>query len=177
MVLEKTLENLLDCKETKPVNPKGNQTRIFIGRTDTETKVLILWTPYGKNSLIRKDPDAGKDWRQDEKGTTEVGWHHRLDSHEFEQALGVGDEQGSLACYSHGVTKSRTGLSDWTELNWFPFGWTGWISFQSKGLSRVSSHLQHSAFFVIQLSHLYMTTGKTIALTRRTFVGKVMSAF
>ena len=60
MVLEKTLENLLDCKETKPVNPKGNQTRIFIGRTDTETKVLILWTPYGKNSLIRKDPDVGK---------------------------------------------------------------------------------------------------------------------
>ena len=91
VVLEKTLECPLDCKEIKPVNPKGNQSWIFIGRTDAEAEALILWPPDTKKWLIRKDPDAGKDWRQEEKGKTEdemVGWHHRLDGHEFEQALG-----------------------------------------------------------------------------------------
>jgi len=91
----------LDYKEIKPVNPKGNQSWIFIGRTDAEAETLILWPPDAKNWLIGKDPDAGKDWRQEEKGMTEdemVGWHHRLDRHEFEQASGVGDGQGSLAC-------------------------------------------------------------------------------
>ena len=102
LVLEKTLESPLDCK-IKPVNLKGSQSWIFIGRTDVESKTPILWPPDAKNCLIGKDPYAGKDWRQKEKGTTEdemVGWHHRLDGHKFEQALGVGDGQKSLECCS-----------------------------------------------------------------------------
>ena len=101
VVLEKTLESPLDCKEIKPVNLKGNQSWIFTGRPDAEAETPILWPPDGKNWLTGKDPDAGKDWRQKEKGTIEdemVGCHHRLDGHEFEQALGVGDGQGGLVC-------------------------------------------------------------------------------
>ena len=93
MVLEKTLESPLDCKEIKSVNPKGNQPWIFTERTDAEAEVPILWPPDVKNWLTGKDPDAGKDWRQEEKGTTEdemVGWHHRLNGHEFGWTLGVG---------------------------------------------------------------------------------------
>ena len=103
VVLEKTLENTLDCKEIQPVHPKGNQSWICIGRTDAEAEAPILWLPDVKTRLIEKDPDAGKDWRQEEKGTTEdemVWWHHQLEGHEFEQAPGAGDEQGSLACCS-----------------------------------------------------------------------------
>ena len=102
VVLEKTLESPLDCKEIQPFHPKGNKSWIFIGRIDVEAETPILWSPDAKNWLIGKDPDAGKDWRQ-EKGMTEdeiVGWHHQLDGHEFEQALGVGDGQGSLVCCS-----------------------------------------------------------------------------
>ena len=109
----------LDWKEIKPVNPKGNQSWIFIGRTDAEAEMPILWPPDVKNWLIGKDPDAEKDWRQEEKETIEdemVRWHHWLDGHEFEQAPEVGDGQGSLACCSPWTTKSRTQLSDWTEL-------------------------------------------------------------
>ena len=87
MVLEKTLESLLDCKEIQPVHPKGNQSWIFIGRTDAEAETPVLWPPDAKNWLIRKDPEAGKDWGQEEKGMTQdemVGWHHRLDGHESE---------------------------------------------------------------------------------------------
>ena len=94
MVLEKTLESPLDSKEIQPVHPKGDQSWMFIGITDAEAEVPILWEPDAKNWLFREDPDAGKDWRQEEKGTTEdemVGWHHQLDGHEFEQTLGVGD--------------------------------------------------------------------------------------
>ena len=103
VVLERTLENPLYCKEIKPVNPKGKQSWIFIGRTDAEAKAPILWPSYMKNWLIGKDPDAGKDWRQEEKGTTEdemVGWYHPLDGHDFEQAAELGDRVGSLACCS-----------------------------------------------------------------------------
>ena len=85
-VLEKTLESPLDCKEIQPVHPKGDQSWVFIGRTDVETETPILWPPDSKSWLIWKDPDAGKDWGQEEKGTTEngmVGWHHRLNGHEF----------------------------------------------------------------------------------------------
>jgi len=99
VVLEKILESPFICKEIKLVNPKGNQSRIFIGRTDAEAETPILWPPDAKNWLIWKDPDAGKDWRQEEKRTTEdkmVGWHHQLNGHKFEQVLGVGDGQGSL---------------------------------------------------------------------------------
>ena len=100
MVLEKTLESPLDCKEIKPVNPKGNQPWIIIGRTDAETKAPILWSPDEKSWLLGKDPDAGKDWRREEKGTAEdemVGWHHWLNGYEFEQALEDSEGQGSLA--------------------------------------------------------------------------------
>ena len=89
-----TLESALDCKEMQPVNPKGNKSWIFIGRTDAKSEAPKLWPPELKNWLIGKDPDAGKDWRREEKRTTEdemVGWHHRLDGHELEQAPGVGD--------------------------------------------------------------------------------------
>ena len=116
VMLKKTFESPLDCKEIKPVNPKGTQSWMFIGRTDVE--VPILWPSDAKNWFIGKDPDAKKDWRQDEKGMTEdamVGWHHQLDGHEFEQALGVGEGLGSLACCSPwGLKDSNT-----TErLNW-----------------------------------------------------------
>ena len=103
VILKKTLESPLDCKEIKLVQPKGNQSWIFIGRTDAEAETPVLWPPDAKNWLIGKDPDAGKDWRQEEKGTTEdemVGWHYRLDGHEFEQAPRVGDGQGTLVCCS-----------------------------------------------------------------------------
>ena len=116
--LEKALESPLDCKKIKPVNPKGNQSWIFTGMIDAEAEAIILWPPDAKNWLIRKDLDAGKDWRQEEKETTKdemVGWHHWLDGHEFEQVLGVGDGQGSLACCSPWGHKE----SDMTEwLNW-----------------------------------------------------------
>ena len=118
VVLEKTLESPLDCKEVKPVNPKENQSWIFFGSTDAEVEAPVLWPPDANNWLIGKDPDVGKDWRQEEKGTTEdemVGWHHWL-RHESEQALGVGERQGSLVCcIPWGGKESH----DWvTELNW-----------------------------------------------------------
>ena len=99
MVFEKTLESPLGYKEIKPVNPKGNQPCIFIARTDAEAP--ILWSPDARCQLIGKDPDAGKDRRQEEKGTTEdemVGWHHRLNGHGFGWTPGVGDGQGGLVC-------------------------------------------------------------------------------
>ena len=102
VVLEKTLESPLDCKEMKLVNPKGNQSWIFTERTEAEVETPVLWPPDAKNWLTRKDPDAGKNWRL-EKGKTEdkmVGWYHWLNGHEFEQALGVGAGQGSLECCS-----------------------------------------------------------------------------
>ena len=101
VVLEKTLESPLDCKVTKPVNPKGNQCWIFIGGTDAEAPKL--WPPDEKRQLIGKNPDARKDWMQEEKGMTEdkmVGWHHQFNGHEFEQALGLSEGQGRLACCS-----------------------------------------------------------------------------
>ena len=101
VVLEKTLESPLDCKEIHPVHPKGDKSWVFIGRTDVEAEIPILWPPDVKSWLIWKDPDAGKDWGQEEKGTTEhemAGWHHRLDGHGFGWTPGVGDEQGGLAC-------------------------------------------------------------------------------
>ena len=119
VVLEKTLESPLDCKEIQPVNLKGNQSWIFIGRTDAKAETPILWPLDAKNCLTGKYPDAGKDWRLEEKGTTEdevVGLHHQFDGHEFEQALGVGDGQGSLGMLQS-IGLQRVG-HDWaTELN------------------------------------------------------------
>ena len=121
VVLEKTLESLLDCKEIQPVHPKGDQSWVFIGRTDTEAETLILWPPDAKSWFIGKYPDAGKDWGQEEKGTTEdekVGWHHWLNEHGFEWTPGVGDGQGGLSyCSSWGRKVSdMTERLNWTEL-------------------------------------------------------------
>ena len=118
VVLEKTLESPLDCKETQPVHPNGDQSWVFIGRIDVEAETPILWPSDAKSWLIGKDPDAGKDWGQEEKGTTEgemVGWHHWLNGHGFGWTPGVTDGQGGLACCSSWGHKE----SDTTEwLNW-----------------------------------------------------------
>ena len=120
VVLEKTLESPLDCKEMEPVHPKRNQSWMFIGRTDAKAETPILFPPDVKNWLIWKDPDAWKDWRREEKGMKEdemVGWHHWLNGHEFQQALGVGDGQGGLVCCSPwGFKESDTTEQlKWTE--------------------------------------------------------------
>ena len=118
VVLEKTLESPLDSKKIQPVHPKGNQSWIFIGRTDAEAETPILRPSDAKNWLTGEDPDAGKDWRWEEKAMTEdemVWWHHWLNGHEFEQAPGVGDGQGSLACCSPWGCK-KSDLTEW--LNW-----------------------------------------------------------
>ena len=127
VVLEKTLESSLECKEIKPVNPKGNQSWIFTGRTDTEAEAPILWPHDVKNWLIGKDPDAGKDWGQEEKGTTEdemLGWHHWLDGHEFEQALGDDEGQGSWGCKESDTTE----WLNWTELTCAPKDEWAWVA-------------------------------------------------
>ena len=124
VMLEKTLESPLDWKEIQPVHPKGDQSWVFIGRIDAEAETPILWPPDVKSWLIWKDSDSGKDWRWEEKETTEdvmAGRHHWLNGHEFELTLGVGDGQGGLACCNPWVTKSWTQLSNWTELNWSLF--------------------------------------------------------
>ena len=122
VVLEKTLESPLNCKEIQPIHSKGDQPWDFCRRTDAKAETLILWPPDVKNWLIGKDPDAGKDWRQEQKGMTEdemVEWHHWLDGHEFEQAPGVSDGQGGLVCCSPWGLKEldMTEWLNWTELN------------------------------------------------------------
>ena len=122
VVLEKTFESPLDCKEIQPVHPKGNQFWIFIGRTDAEAETLILWPPDLKNWLTGKDPDAGKDWRREEKGMIEdkmAGWHHWLDGRESDWIPGDGDGQGGLACCDSWGHKEfdMTEQLNWTELN------------------------------------------------------------
>ena len=118
VVLEKTLESPFDCKQIQPTHPKGNQSWIFIGRTDAaETPILL--PPDAKNWLIGKDPDAGKNWRQEEKGMTQdemARWHHPLNGHEFEQALGVGMDREAWHAAVHWIVKSWTRQSNWTEL-------------------------------------------------------------
>ena len=131
VVLEKTPESPLDCK-IKSVNPKGNQSWIFIGRTDAEAETPIRWPPDAKNWVIGKDPGAWKDWRWEEKGTTEdemVGWHHRLNGHEFEELaflklLELAMDREAWHAAVHGVTKSLTWLSNWID-------WTARRSSQS----------------------------------------------
>ena len=121
VVLEKILERPLDCKEIQPVHPKGDQSWLFTGRSDVEAETPTLWPPQAKSWLIGKDPDAGRNWGQ-EKGITEdemAGWHHRLDGHEFWWTPGVGDGQGSLACFDSWDCKDSdtTKRLNWTELN------------------------------------------------------------
>ena len=114
---EDSLESL-GLQEIKPINPERNQSWIFIERTDGEAKAPILWPPDGTSWLIRKDPDAGKDWGQEKKGMTEdemVGWHHWFNVHEFEQALGDSEDGEVWRAAVHGVAKSRIRLSDWTS--------------------------------------------------------------
>ena len=121
VVLEKTLESPLDCKEIQPVHPKADQSWVFIGRSDAEAETPILWPPDAKSWLIGKDPDAGKDWRQEEKGMREdemVGWHHWLNGHELGWTLGDGDGRGGLACCSPGGTESRTWVTEQLLLRW-----------------------------------------------------------
>ena len=120
LVLEKTLESPLDCKEIQPVHPKGDQSWIFIGKTDVKAETPILWSPDAKNWLIWTDPDTGKDWRR-EKGMTEdemVGWHHQLNGHEFEQGPEIMKDREAWCTAVRGVTKSWTWLSDWTTNSW-----------------------------------------------------------
>ena len=118
VALEKTLESPLDCKEIQPVHSEGDQSWVFFGRTDAKAETPILWPPHVKSWLIGKDPDAGRDWGQKEKGMAKdemAGWHHQLDGHEFGWTPGVGDGQGGLACYDSQDRKE----SDTTEwLNW-----------------------------------------------------------
>ena len=122
-VVLKTLESPLDCKEIQPVHPKGDQSWVFIGRTDAKAETPVLWPPDVKSWLIGKDPDAGKDWGHEEKGTTEdemVGWHHRLNGHGFGWTLGFGDGQGGLACCCPGGHK-ESGMTE--RLNWTVWMW------------------------------------------------------
>ena len=157
VLLEKTLESPLDCKEIQPVHPKGDQSWVFIVGTDVEAETLILWPPDVKSWLIWKDPHAGKDWGQEEKGMTEdetVGWHHWLNEHGFGCTPEVGDGHGLFMRQAavYGVTKSWTQLSDWTELSesktvgslsenssTFLWSWTSFTIWSSNSIPRYIS--------------------------------------
>ena len=146
-MLLKTTESCLNNKVIQPVHPKGNQSWIFIGRTDAEAATPILWPPHVKNWLIWKDPDAGKDWGQEEKGLTEdemVGWHHWLNGHEFEWTPGVGDGQGGLACCDSWGGKELD-TTEW--LNWL----TDWLTEQTIPESQLLTRAKH-----ISWSHLFL---------------------
>ena len=151
VVLKKTLESPLDCKEIQPVHSKGDQFWVFFGRTDAKAETPILWPPHEKSWLIGKDSDAWRGWGQEEKWTTEdemAGWHHRLDGHEFEWIPGVGDGQRGVACCnSWGCKQSDT--TEW--LNWTELGRRGGIfqglwMFLWESLCSESSHLPLSPF-------------------------------
>ena len=175
VVLEKTLESPLECKEIQPVHPKGNQSWIFIGRTDVEVETPILWPSDAKNWLIWKDPDAGQDWRWEEKGMTEdemVVWHHQLNGYEFEQTPGDSEGQGSLACCSPRGRKEsdRTERQNWTDRYYgrllvFVCFTTHWILLYSNvcGFSRLSNSpilCRYLMFYNSTQSWYYLPGGK-----------------
>ena len=144
VVLEKTLESPVDCKEIQPVHPKGDQSWVFTGRTDAEAETLILWPPHAKSWLVGKDPDAGRDGGRRRRGTTEdemAGWHHQLNGHEFEWTSGVGDGQGGLACCNSWGHKE----SDTTEqLNW--------TELKGTKMRKISNHFYHCHIMCPQLA-------------------------
>ena len=145
-VVENTLESPLDYKEIQQIHPKGNQSWVFIGRNDAKAETPILWPPHAKSWLIGKDPDAGRNWGQEEKETTEdemAGWHHWLDGHEFEWSPGVGDGQGGLAyCDSWGRKESdTTERLNWTDLM---------LAFQDQEMHTLSASLR----FCVMLLHV-----------------------
>ena len=151
VLLEKTLESPLDCKEIKTVNPKGNQSWIFIGRTDAEAETPILWLPDVKSQLVGKDPDAGKDWRWEEKGMTEdemVGWHHWLNGHEFEQVPVDGEEEGGLACCSPWSCK-KSDMNEWLKANWMSSTYLLFVNIQNL-FSNIIMQLERSTINVIK---------------------------
>ena len=140
VVLEKTLESPLDCKEIQPVHPKGNQSWIIIGRTDAEAETPILWPPDVKSWLTGKDPDAGRGWGQEEKEMTEeemAGWHHRLNGHGLGRLRELVMDREAWCAAIHGVAKSRTQLSNWTD--WTELGFYWW-----KALPRLRKPWVHS---------------------------------
>ena len=141
VVLEKTLESPLDCKEIQPVHSKGVQSWVFFGRNEAKAETSVLWPPYAKSWLIGKDSDAGRDWGQEEKGTTEdemAGWHHQCERREFEWTPGVGDGQGGLTCCDSWGHKE----SDMTErLNCTDAYLPSFLWSKSKFLTRALKHL------------------------------------
>ena len=163
LVLEKTLESPLDSKEIQPVHPKGNESCIFIGRTDVETETPVLWPPDATSWLIWKDPDTGKDWRWEEKGIAEkemVGWHHWLNGHEFEKTPRDSEREGSLVCYNPWGNK-ESGLCIWWPKYWsFSFN----ISPSNEYSRLISFKIDWFDLLAVQgtlksvLSHLILTT-------------------
>ena len=152
VLLDKTLESPLEFKEIQPVHPKKNQSWIFIGGTDIEAETPTFWPPDVKNWFIWKTPDAGKDWRQEEKGTTEdemVGWHYHLDGHEFEQAVGVGDGQGNLVCYSPWGCKELD-MIEWTELSDSLETWCGDFNCNIIKISGLIKYISNQLYFLLQ---------------------------
>ena len=144
VVLEKTLESPLDCKEIQPVHPKGNQSWIFTGKTDAEAETPILWPPDAKNWPIWKDPDAGKIWMQEEKGMSEddmVGWHHQLNGHEFEYILGVGDVHRGLACCSPWGCK-KLDRTEWLN-------WADWLYINNVSCSRTCFSFLRTSWLIL----------------------------